>query len=272
MSIKGAGVEKSVLYDRNGGWASFLCLFLILGMIFCAPATAAEKYPSSRGTAVNDFANVIDPAKTAKIESLANAVLQKTGTAIVVVTLPELGPAEEINLYTNGLYKAWGIGKKGEDKGVLILLAVKERKIRIETGYGVEGILTDGRVGEILDKFVIPHFKAGDFGKGLYNAVFACGVFIADAAGVKLSETNAYPYRTKSEPKNKGFNLIGLILVLIAAAVLLGTRQGRQILPWILLLLVSGSGRGSGGGGSFGGGFGGFGGGMSGGGGADRDF
>ena len=57
------------------------------------------------------------------------------------------------NLYANGLYKAWGIGKKGEDKGVLIFFTLKERKIRIETGYGVEGILPDGLVGEILDKY-----------------------------------------------------------------------------------------------------------------------
>src|SRR5512145_894663 len=145
---------------------------------------AAEKYPSHRGTAVNDFANVIDPANAAKMESLAHEILQKTGTAIVVVTVPELGPSEEINLYANGLYKAWGIGKKGEDKGVLIFLAIKERKIRIETGYGVEGILPDGLVGEIRDKYVVPHLKTGETGKALYNAMFACGAYVAKDAGV----------------------------------------------------------------------------------------
>ena len=77
-----------------------------------------------------------------------------------------IGENEEYNLYANGLYKAWGIGKKGEDKGVLIFLTVKERKIRIETGYGVEGILPDGLVGEILDKYVVPFLKEGNYGKG----------------------------------------------------------------------------------------------------------
>lgn len=249
---------------RNIGW------FVVILMVLSAAAFAAEKYPSPKGTAVNDFAGVIDAANAAKTEALANEILLKTGVAVVVVTLSELGPAEDINLYINGLYKAWGIGKKGEDKGVLILLAAKERKIRIETGYGVEGVLTDGKVGEILDKLVVPHLKTGETGKALYNAVVGCGFFIAGDANVKLDGMNV-PYRAKSQPRSTGLNLGALIFFLIAAVVLLGTRQGRQMLPWILLMLVSGSGRGGGGGG-FGGGFGGFGGGMSGGGGAGRDF
>jgi uncharacterized protein len=264
-------VEKKRTQLFSLAWPVILLGWVALVLALAGgPARAADKYPPSQGTAVNDFAHVIDPANAAKMEGLSREILEKTGAAVVVVTVPELGPGEEITQYVNGLYQAWGIGKKGEDKGVLIFLAVKERKIRIETGYGVEDVLTDGIVGEILDRFVIPHLKAGDTGKGLANAVFACGVYLANAAGVTLSESYP-PYRPKSQPKNTGFNLAGLILFLIAAAVLLGTRQGRQILPWILLLLVSGSGRGGGGGG-FGGGFGGFGGGMSGGGGAGRDF
>ena len=247
-----------------------LCMVIFIALA-AGVAFAAEQYPVSRGTAVNDFAKVIDPANAAKMESMAQEIMQKTGTAVVVATVPELGPNEEITLYVSGLYKAWGIGKKGEDKGVLIFLAVKERQIRVETGYGVEGILPDGLVGEILDKFVVPHLKAGEMGKALYNAVFACGVYVANNAGVQLTG-GAAPYRAKSVPVNKGFNIFGLIFFFIAAAVLLGTKTGRSMLPWILLLLVSSGGRGGGGGGGFGGGFGGFGGGMSGGGGAGRDF
>jgi uncharacterized protein len=241
-------------------------LLVLCAAIFFAlaggAAFAADQYPSHKGTAVNDFANVIDQANAAKMESLAHEVLQKTGTAIVVATVPELGQSEEITLYTNGLYKAWGIGKKGEDKGVLIFLAVKERKIRIETGYGTEGVLPDGLVGEILDKYVVPHLKSGETGKALYNAMFACGSYLAKASGVQLTGVAA-PYRSKAKPQGKGISAAGIIIFLIAAAVLLGTRTGRQMLPWILLMLMSGSGRGGGGG---------FGGGGSGGGGAGRDF
>ncbi len=257
-------------YPCRLGFLLLLCAAVFI-VLTAGAGFAAENYPSTRGMAVNDFANVIDQANAAKMESLAHEILQKTGAAIIVATLPELGQTEEITLYANGLYKAWGIGKKGEDKGVLIFLAVKERKIRIETGYGVEGILPDGLVGEILDKYVVPHLKTGETGKALYNAMLACGAYIAKDAGVQLTGV-AGPYRTKVRPENKGFNVVGIILFLIAAVVLLGTRQGRAMLPWILLMLVSGSGRGGDGDGGFGGGFGGFGGGMSGGGGAGRSF
>ncbi len=229
---------------------------------------AADKYPQPRG-AVNDFAGVIDANNANRMEVLAREVLQKTGTAVVVATIASLGEGEEAGLYANGLYKAWGIGKKGEDKGVLIFLAVNERKVRIETGYGVEGILPDGLVGEILDKYVVPQLKAGDYGKALYNAVAACSAYLAKDAGVQLTGSAA-PYKTRARAEKKGISVVGIIIFLIIAALLLGTKTGRSMLPWILLLLLSGSGRGGGGG--FSGGFGGFGGGGSGGGGAGRDF
>lgn len=262
-------IKYHYYFDRARKTLLFLSVAICI-VLSAAAAFAAEKYPSPGSKAVNDFARVIDSANAAQMESLAHEILQKTGTAVVVATVPEIGPAEEITLYVNGLYKAWGIGKKGEDKGILIFLAVKERKIRIETGYGVEGILPDGLVGEILDKYAVPHLKAGETGKALYNAMFACGAYLAKDAGVQLTGV-ATPYRTKARPEKKGFNIVGLIIFFIAAAVLLGTKTGRSMLPWILLLLMSGSGRGGSSGG-FGGGFGGFGGGMSGGGGAGRDF
>jgi uncharacterized protein len=230
-------------------------------------AFAAEKYPSPRG-AVNDFGNVIDSANAARMEALAREVLQKTGTAVVVATVDTVGENEDYSLYANGLYKAWGIGKKGEDKGVLIFLTVKERQVRIETGYGVEGILPDGLVGEILDKYVVPLLKEGNYGKALYNGMYACSVYIAKDAGVQLSGSPA-PYRTKARAEKKGINIFVIIIFLIVAALLLGTRTGRSMLPWLLLLFLSGS---RGGGGGFSGGFGGFGGGGSGGGGSGRSF
>jgi uncharacterized protein len=243
-----------------------LFMVLITNAIF-----AAEKYPSPRG-AVNDFANIIDQDNAAKIEALSREVLEKTGTAVVVVTVPTIGEGEETSLYVNGLYKAWGIGKKGEDKGVLVFLTLKERKIRIETGYGVEGILPDGLVGEIRDKYLKPQLQAGNYGQAFYDTVYVLSSIIAKDAGVQLSGSPA-PYRTNARVQQKGINVFGLIFFFIAAALLLGTRTGRSMLPWILLLFLSGGrGGGRGDGGGFSGGFGGFGGGMSGGGGAGGDF
>jgi uncharacterized protein len=247
----------------------FILAVTLFWALTAVAAFAADKYPAPRG-AVNDFANVIDPDSATKMEALAREVLQKTGTAVVVVTVPTIGENEEYNMYANGLYKAWGIGKKGEDKGVLIFLTLKERKIRIETGYGVEGILPDGLVGEIRDKYLKPQLQAGNYGKAFYDTMYALSSYIAKDANVQLSDSpEPLPYRRDVRPQQKGVNVAGLIFFLIVAALLLGTRTGRSMLPWILLMFLGGGGRGGGG---FSGGFGGFGGGGSGGGGAGGSF
>lgn len=250
-------------------------LFVVLAV---TPLLAAEKFPQPRG-AVNDFADIIDPVSEEKMEALAREVLQKTGAAVVVVTVPTIGEGEETSLYVNKLYQAWGIGKKGEDKGVLIFLTVKERKIRIETGYGVEGILPDGLVGEIRDKYFKPQLQAGNYGQAFYDTMYVLSSYIAKDANVELSGSPV-PVRPQARKAPKGINIYSLIILLLVAFFFFGTRTGRSVLPWLLLLLMSGGGRGGGGydndyGGGFGGGFGGFGGfggGSSGGGGAGGDF
>lgn len=250
-------------------------LFLILAIALQAgPLFAAEPvFPRPTG-AVNDFANVIPAAERDTMETLAREVLQKTGTAVVVATVPTVGDMAADD-YATRLYESWGIGKKGEDKGVLILLALRERRVRIETGYGIEGILPDGVVGEILRLHVIPHLKQGDYGKGLSNAVTAVSDVIARNAGVTLT---GRPQRKPVQPaRGTPASPFTLILFALVAMLMLFTRTGRQILALLLLSGFGGGGRGYGGGssggfGGFSGGFGGFGGGMSGGGGAGGDF
>jgi len=242
-------------------------------------AEGAEKFPKPVG-AVNDFANLIPPPYRQEMTALAQEVLEKTGASVVVVTLPTVGDDDPRD-YANSLYKAWGIGRKGEDRGVLIFLALKEKRVRIETGYGVEGILPDGLVGEILDRDVVPYLKKGDYGRGLLNAmVFVSGVIAKDAkASLNERPQTSGDMKPAASRKNRGVpwtsNVTSLLVLILIAFLLLGTKRGRDILPLILFLLLSGSGRGGGGGGfgGFGGGgFGGFGGGSSGGGGADRGF
>jgi uncharacterized protein len=242
----------------------------IIVLLFGAASGAADNFPKPVG-AVNDFARVIPPDYKNRMEGLAHEVMEKTGTAIVVVTVESMGD-NELNDYVNSLYKAWGIGKKGEDKGVLIFLALKERKFRIETGYGVEGILPDGLVGEIRDRYAIPYFKKGDFGQGLSNTVTAVASVVAKAANVSITGGAPVAQPGEKRVRQRG-GLLPLIIIILILVSLLGTRQGRDLLPWLLLLAFTGRGGGSGGFGSFGGGgFGGFGGGGSGGGGASGDF
>jgi uncharacterized protein len=255
-------------FDR-GRFISIVSIIILL-LLAISPLEGKEKFPPHSG-AVNDFAGVIPSPYLNQMETLAREVLEKTGTSVVVATMETIGDNDPDD-YANRLYSAWGIGKKGEDKGVLIFLAVKERKIRIETGYGVEGILPDGLVGEILDGYVTPYLKTGDYGKGLANAMVAVSSVIAKAANVTLTGSTSISRPATKRARRSG-SLFPLLLLLLILIPLLATRQGRAMLPLLLLMFLSGGGRGGGGGfGSFGGGFGGFGGGSSGGGGAGRGF
>ncbi len=142
----------------TGKFSGLLLLIAAFLFLIAIPTEAAETFPKPTG-AVNDFAGVISAEYKSRMETLAGEVLEKTGTAIVVATVETIGDNDPSD-YANRLYQAWGIGKKGEDKGVLIFLAAKERQVRIETGYGVEGIIPDGLAGEILDRYRDPLFQA----------------------------------------------------------------------------------------------------------------
>ncbi len=229
----------------------FSLVFLLIGL---SSAIGADRFPRPQG-AVNDFAGVIAPEYRRSMESISQQLLAKTGTSVVVATVKEIEGADPAE-YANRLYESWGIGKKGEDKGVLIFLALQERKVRIETGYGVEGVLPDGLAGEILDRYVVPFLKKGDYGRGLSNAVMAVSSVIASDAGVTLSKDGVtYPRRDSTGKKAPSpFSYIIFFVILL---MLLGTRRGRRMLPYILLAMMMGGGRRDGGGG-----FGGFSGGF----------
>lgn len=252
--------------------AVFSGILLFALLIGGSPLPAQEKFPRPQG-AVNDYAGVISQEHAKRMENLSREVLEKTGTSIVVAVVQTIGE-NEINGYANDLYRAWGIGKKGKDKGVLILLAMKEKRIRIETGYGVEGILPDGLTGEILDKNIVPFLKNGDYGRGLFNGMIAIASVVAKDAGVTLSGSPTAEVPRAKRTK-KSISPYMVVLIIIVAIILMATPQGRDMIPWLLFFVMSG-GRGGGGSGDgfggFGGGFGGFGGGDSGGGGAGRDF
>jgi uncharacterized protein len=249
------------------------CSFFLMITMAAQAQPARQDFPPAVG-AVNDFASVCAPEAQATMENLAREILDKTGTAVVVATVKTVGNSEP-DMYANELYEAWGIGKKGEDKGVLIFLALAERKVRIETGYGVEGILPDGLVGSILDEYVVPFLKQGQYDRGLLNAMLAVGQVIARDAGVRLGEgyQPVMPRQTRTNRRTGGglFQLLALLVIMS----LLFSRRGRGMLPVLLLAGISGRGSrfgGGFGGGGFSGGFGGFGGGLSGGGGAGRGF
>jgi len=241
-----------------------------------------QDFPEPQGL-VNDFANVIPVDYERKLDQLTRGILGKTGAAVVVVTLPDLG-GEDYNVYANRLYEAWGIGREKEDKGVLILVAVKERKMRIEVGYGLEGAIPDGLAGQIRDQQMVPYFKQNRFAEGLLAGTLAIARAIAPDLDISSFDT---PGAGTRESAREGSGYAGLLSLLVFFGLFfLLARRGRRgrgggILPLLLFMSMGRrgySGRGYGGGGfggsfgGFGGGFGGFGGGLSGGGGAGGGF
>ena len=150
---------------------------LLLGLV-------QAKIPAPRGW-VNDYAEVISPEQEAKITSLIVELEAKTSAEIAVLTVPSTG-GEPIFDYALRVAESWKVGKKGKDNGVLMVIAVKDRKMYILVGYGLEGILPDGLVGEIRDRYILPYFRQGKYGEGIFQGVNALAQIIARDAGVEL--------------------------------------------------------------------------------------
>jgi len=148
--------------------------FLFLPLLLLA---AGVEFPRPVGF-VNDFAQVIPEQVEARIEALCRQIEKKTTAEVAVVTVRKVEPLT-IEDYAAGLFERWGIGKRGKDNGVLILVAVGERKVRIEVGYGLEPLLTDAKCGSIIRSVLVPAFRRGDFGGGLMEAVRIIGRLIS---------------------------------------------------------------------------------------------
>jgi uncharacterized protein len=244
--------------------ALLLITFLIAVPLF------SQKLPKPTGF-VNDFAGIIDTGSKTQINQIAKTVQETTGAEIAVVTVETIEPYGSIEEYSVDLASEWGIGRAGEDTGLLILLAMKERRVRIEVGYGLEGIIPDGLAGEIIDKSILPSLRAGDYGTGFLKGVQAVSGIIAEEYGVDLD--SSYIVESKKYTRQMSSGLIRLIFILLFLFLFGG---GRFLLPLLFVGAVSrrgfyGGGFGSGGS-SFGGGFSGFSGGGFGGGGASRGF
>lgn len=248
---------------------------LLAWLLLAGPLSAAfpQTFPEPVGY-VNDFANIIPENTERQITALCTEVEQKTGAEIAVVTV-ETVDDEDYTTYANKLFEAWGIGKKGDDRGILLFTTMQERKVRIEVGYGLEPIITDGTAGAILDQHVLPYYDQNDYGSGMLAGTRAIAEIIAGEAGVELTGQPNLPPRPQARNEGDGIGWLKFILMLIFIIFFLSGRGG--FLPFLFLGGLGGGRRSSWGGfggssGGFSGGFGGFGGGMSGGGGAGRGF
>jgi uncharacterized protein len=236
---------------------------------------------------VNDFAHVIDAASAAEIDRVSRALSAATGDVIVVATVDTYRPYGDIQEMAVKLFEnhGRGIGQKGKDNGLLVLLAMAERGVKIEVGYGLEPWITDGYAGETIRVVMNPEFRAGRYGAGLRAGVLRLAGRIAQGRNVSLQDVP--PPVVFSRPGGRAPTPFWLILVIFFAILIvsrIGGGRGRRRRywgggPWSGWSSGVGpfgggwtgggfGGSGGGGGGGFGGGFGGFDGGRSGGGGA----
>ncbi|MFA7264374.1 MAG: TPM domain-containing protein [Caulobacter sp.] len=236
-------------------------------VLFAAlPALAATPtFPPLTGRVV-DEANVLSPATeaalTAKLEGLETA----SGHQLVVVTLPSL-QGLEIEDYGYQLGRAWKIGSADKDDGALLIVAPSERKVRIEIGYGLEGVMTDALSSVIIQSAILPKFKAGDMEGGIVAGTDA----LVQQLGLPEGEAraNAAAATQKAGAHSSG-PPIGFIIFIVVFWIIIASLRGRgrgrgglaSALPWIILGGMGGGGR------HDGGGWGGGGGGFSGGGGS----
>jgi len=228
---------------------------------------------------VSDYAHVLSPEAIARIDSICTQLDHSAANSQVSVVTVQTLNGEDAADYANELEDKWKMGRKGSDKGVLILLAVGDHKRRIDVGYGLEGILPDGKLGDI-GREMVPNLRANDFDGAVTLAVDEIAQTIAADAKVTLTEQPGMagqPGRQMHHGSGWG-KLILLIIILIFFG---GSWLFRVLLGFGLFSSLMGGGRYGGGGwggggggdsGGGGGGFGGFGGGSFGGGGAGGDW
>jgi uncharacterized protein len=239
-----------------------------------APTGASAQPPLPELTQpVNDFANVVEPGPEAEMDGLIRALQRASGDVVVVATIPTYAPYADIQEYAVEMFenRGRGIGARGQDNGLLVLLSIEERRVWVEVGYGLEGIITDGFAGEVSRNDMVPGFRTGDYGAGLLAGVRRIIGRIAQAKSVTIE--GAPPVDTPGSGPGGDIDYLLLIVIAfivlssIASAIRPRRRRGRHWGGSTWSGWNSGVGSFGGGGGGFGGGFGGFGGGRSGGGG-----
>jgi uncharacterized protein len=258
-------------HNRRLSAIPLLLLLFVLGPL----AGFAEKIADIRPAGyVTDLAGVVAAPTKARLEALCAEVERKTGAQVAVVTVNSL-EGESVENYAVDLFKHLGVGHK-DNRGVLLLLAPRDRRYRVEVGYGLEPVINDARAGDV-GRAMLPTLRQGDYGGAVALGVNQLAAFIANASNVKLqTEPIRVAPRRPPEPR---FPWWILLLGIPAVPFLLRSmrpspvagRRGRGAgsgIWWIGPGGFGGGGWGGGGGGGFGGGFGGFGGGESGGGGA----
>jgi uncharacterized protein len=252
---------------------------------------SAQQPPPVLTAPVNDFARVIDPQSKQELERRIRALQKATGDAVVIATVKTFKPDyADIREYSVKMFEnaGRGVGERGKDNGLLLVVAVDDRQVGVEVGYGLEGIITDGFSGQTIREAIRPAFREGNYGAGLLAGATRFINRIADARGVNLDDVPRQPVTRPEVPTGIPWGtIIFFIIIILLMSQMGGPRRRRRRWGngtwsnWNSGVGPFGGthggwnggfggfgGSGGFGGGGGGGGFGGFGGGRSGGGGA----
>src|SRR5712664_3098804 len=183
-----------------------LLRFCCLLAMSLAPALAVDWKALKPQGYVSDFAGVIDAESKAELENYCSRVEQQTGAEMALVTIQSLN-GEPIEDVANTIYRAWGVGKKGKNEGILLLLATSERRDRLEVGYGLEPLLPDGFDGDVL-RAMRPALRQSQYGEALRAAAATIGGRIAQAKGITLDTSLRRRIRAEDQPPQIPWTLI----------------------------------------------------------------
>jgi uncharacterized protein len=238
-----------------------LCLVFV-----CLPAAAAPSFPALTGRVV-DQANILSPEVEASLDGKLQSLETSTKRQLVVVTLASL-QGYEIEEYGYQLGRAWKIGRASENDGTLLIVAPNERSVRIEVGYGLEGVLTDALSSVILNTQVLPLFRDGKMEEGVVAGADALIEQLRLPAFEAAQRVETAKAAAREQPTEFPSLFMILLVLWILFLILRGPRRRRGVMPWVLPPVIISSGRRGGGWGGGGGFSGGGGGGFSGGGGS----
>ncbi|WP_237363877.1 TPM domain-containing protein [Rhizorhapis sp. SPR117] len=253
---------------------TFHRLFLVLALLFVSVTAQAQSFPKLTGRVV-DNANLLNPAQEQALTAELKAIEDQSGRQVVVATLPDL-QGYDIADYGYQLGRTWGIGQKDKNNGALLIVAPNDRKVRIEVGYGLEGILTDAMSSIIIQRAIIPRFKENNYPGGIAAGVGEIGKLLA--LPPDEARAQALAAEKQAEKSNSSGNrfMVGfgafMLLFFILPIMLGGAFGGRRYRGGRGPVVIWGPGMGGGfgggssggsswGGGGFSGGGGGFGGG-----------
>ncbi|MGB9866573.1 MAG: TPM domain-containing protein [Bacillota bacterium] len=185
--VRPAGYEDGyeASYAEQASLPAARAAALYRGAAAAAPGLAYSQpfYPKPYAN-VNDYAGVLSSSDTARLNGVADVLLRRTGVSVAVAVLEDTHDVCGA-MYSARLYEKWGIGRKGEDRGLLVVVSLREGRVRMEVGYGLESVITDTRAGQCLEG-MLPYFARGEYGEGLYRGLLHAASLIADDAGIRL--------------------------------------------------------------------------------------